>query len=249
MEQEELYKRPEEDLFDLPDLEFEDKSYTRICCPSCNHKAKADDLSIQDKVAKCSNCHVVFSFKKALQSIDSVPQKIKQEILNPEGIELFSYRDDLEISFKEPFSGMEWLVSSVAFFPAFILFLNSMKYGFSFTSIAVLSVIGVIGAIFSYFRFKQLVYLTINDNNLDIHRRPKLLHHRKSYATGDIDQIYIKHKPDMALWKIMMIINKGKGQEHLELTAVNSISKAKYLEQEIERHLNIQDVHVPEEDG
>ena len=44
-----------------------------------------------------------------------------------------------------------------------------------------------------------------------------------------------------------MIVNGAEGQRHVVLIPkVSSLSKAKYLEQEIEKHLGIKDRKVPE---
>jgi hypothetical protein len=43
-----------------------------------------------------------------------------------------------------------------------------------------------------------------------------------------------------------MIINGLEGQKHEKLITVNTLSKAKYLEQEIERYLQIEQRVVPE---
>ena len=51
----------------------------------------------------------------------------------------------------------------------------------------------------------------------------------------------------MGDWQLLMIIDEGDGHKHIKLTSVSTVSKAKYLEQVIEGHLDIQDVVVPEE--
>ena len=50
----------------------------------------------------------------------------------------------------------------------------------------------------------------------------------------------------MGYYTIHMIINGLEGQKHEKLMTVKTLSKAKYLEQEIERYLKISDREVPE---
>ena len=77
-------------------------------------------------------------------------------------------------------------------------------------------------------------------------RRPKKFIKDKSYMVNDIDQVYLKKEHN--LYSIHMIVNNAMGQKHISLiTGLNSMSKARYLEQEIERHLDIVDRSVPEE--
>ena len=48
---------------------------------------------------------------------------------------------------------------------------------------------------------------------------------------------------------VFLIVNGAHGQKHVELIqSVNTRSKAKYIEQEIERHLGIPDRRVPDEE-
>ena len=94
---------------------------------------------------------------------------------------------------------------------------------------------------------KHRKFISIDDDYLSIMWRPRKFKTNQRYAINDICQLYVKHIPDLGNWQVCMIIDKGQGQRHIKLTSVNTISKAKYLEQKIESHLNIQDVVVPEE--
>ena len=60
------------------------------------------------------------------------------------------------------------------------------------------------------------------------------------------DRLYLKPSADGIGISIHMIINGLDGQKHVKLITINTISKAKYLEQEIEKYLNIIDREVPE---
>jgi hypothetical protein len=63
---------------------------------------------------------------------------------------------------------------------------------------------------------------------------------------NDIDQVYIKKENERH--SIYMIVDNPTGQKHIRLiTGLESVSKARYLEQEIERHIGIVDRPVPEE--
>ena len=47
---------------------------------------------------------------------------------------------------------------------------------------------------------------------------------------------------------VYMIVNSAMGQKHVKLiSSVDSLSKARFIEQEIERHLSIPDRRIPEE--
>ena len=93
----------------------------------------------------------------------------------------------------------------------------------------------------------------IDNQNLHIERRPKKLAKDKTYAIHEIDQVYLKKDKTWEGKKttgVYMIVNSIEGQKHVELIKnVNSRSKAKYIEQEIEKQLGIKNRRVPEEDA
>ena len=250
MEPSEKYKQPEqEDLFDLPDLDLESKPFAEICCPKCNEAVAADDLNINDKIAKCSSCAVVFSFQDTIQHISSVPQKLKQEILRPEGIDLFYYKGELEVSFKQPISSNEWVYLLTTPFIGLTGFINYIENGLPTILLLISLLPMLIGIYYIIQRIRHKVYLTIDGSTLRIKLKPNTLKKNTTYDVNEIDQLYVsKSKKSARFWDIMMLVNRGKGQEHVKLTSVKSASKAKFLEQELERHLKIQDVVVPEED-
>lgn len=244
------YKNPiEKELFDLPDLEAApSKPFTKICCPSCNSEIAAANLNINDKIGKCDGCNAVFPFTQELQLFNTTTQKVKQEILRPEGIEMFYYKDELDISFNQPDSWAEWLFYLII---PFIVVPPSMGMAESGAGAAamILPALAFFIAMVYFFRSKKhKVFVTIDKQYLNIAWRPTKLIKDKKYAVRDINQLYVKKRKDTSSWNVWMIVDKGKGQEHVKLTSLKSISKAKFLEQEIERQLGIQDVVVPEED-
>jgi len=87
-------------------------SFKKIECPSCAAAIKSADLNIQDKVAKCSSCDVVFSFEKDLVELGR-NEKPTQELIRPEGIELFHFRDELEISIQQPVTTAEGVLGGL----------------------------------------------------------------------------------------------------------------------------------------
>ena len=90
-------------------------------------------------------------------------------------------------------------------------------------------------------------YIDVNKKQLNIYHRPNNFKKDRSYDSSQIDQLYIKPSTDgMGHQTLHMVINGLDGQKHEKLITVTSISKAKYLEQEIENYLNIPDREVLE---
>ena len=77
----------EEYKLKLQELSLESKpEFKRIKCPSCNSDIPADNLNINDKIAKCNSCDIIFPFHKNIAELLS-SKKPQQEVLRPEGIE------------------------------------------------------------------------------------------------------------------------------------------------------------------
>ena len=240
------------DLFreklDLPKIKKElPKVYKRISCPACAETINAEHIDLPNNVAKCGSCHVVFSIEEELASL-KVKQEIKQEIFRPEGIDLFYYKGDMEITLKQ---NVHWIDSVGAIFLPMITLLMMLVHYKKDIHIFVPVIFGI-GSLFFIYRAikykKARTYLDINERFLSIKHRPNNYKKDKSFSSEDIDQIYIKKAVDgSGYFTLHMIVNGPKGQQHQPLVTVNTLSKAKYLEQEIEKYLGIEDRKVPEE--
>jgi len=246
------YKKP---LHKLDDKRVElPKAIKQICCPTCNSEVPNEEVNIHDKIAKCNSCEGIFSFEDQISELKHTnqqlkkTQKIKQEILRPEGIELFYYGDDLEIVFEQPATWLEWLflpIGLMTILPGIIISLDEKIIG---PALLLSFLPAFIITAYSYWRYKKhRVFISVDEKELLVQWRPRKLKFDKAFSTKDITQIYVKKRPDLNLYAIKMIVDNGDGQKHINLTSIKSASKAKFLEQEIEKYLKIQDVVVPEE--
>jgi len=72
----------------------------------------ADNININDKIAKCGGCHAVFPFQHEIDKLLNA-RKPKQTVLRPDGIDLYAYQNELEIAVKQPTIGWDvipWIV-------------------------------------------------------------------------------------------------------------------------------------------
>ena len=230
----------------------------KVNCPSCAETIPGEHLNIQTNIAKCNSCDIIFSISEQVENL-SHQNDISQDILRPEGVELTHFQDDLDISVDQPWGTPEMIFISL--FPLFVimitsiiierfpapapLFIKGFVIGFW-----IISIIGYIA--YFFIRKKHKTYIHIDDQDLHIEHRPKKFRKDKKYAIEDIDQVYIKSITSSSGTKgvgIFMLVNDVKGQKKVELiNSVNSRTKAKYIEQEIERHLGIKDRRVPDEE-
>jgi len=82
--------------------------FQKISCPSCGNSIPADNINIQDKIAKCGGCHAVFPFQHKLDTLLTA-RKPKQTALRPEGIDLYAYQNELEIALRQDVQMMDIL--------------------------------------------------------------------------------------------------------------------------------------------
>lgn len=244
------------DKLELKDLKSQLPQVLKVNCPTCNTPVSADNLNIQNNIAKCSSCDVIFSFAEQVGQLTHQHHGIAQEVLRPEGVELNYFQDELDISVEQPWSTLETIL--VSFFPFLVVIITSIVVEkippTDFARIAMITfwITSIIGYIAYFFiRKRHKIYIHIDDQNLNIERRPRKFIKDKQYDIQDIDQVYIKNVTTSNGTKgiaVFMIVNAPSGQQHVELIkSVNSRSKAKYIEQEIERKLGIQDRRVPDE--
>lgn len=228
----------------------------KVDCPSCSETVPGEHLNIQSNIAKCNSCDIIFSINEQVEKL-SLQNNISQDILRPEGVELTHFQNDLDISVAQ-----SWNTSEIIFISLLPLILLMISSAFielapptSFFKVGLLSfwLVSIVGYIAYFFiRKKHKIYIHIDDRDLYIERRPKKFIKDKKYAIEDIDQVYIKSITSSSGTKgvgIFMVVNDIKGQKKVELiNSVNSRTKAKYIEQEIERHLGITDRRVPDEE-
>jgi len=233
--------------FELKDIQEEpSKIFKMICCPSCSKDVKSDNLNLENKLGKCNSCHAIFSIAEEVKAVQ-VEKNVKQETLRPEGIDLFYYEDDLDITVQQHIQGFDALgLFTFPFFAVltiFIYLVGSKEIPILFPIISTLGSIYFIYRAFNY--SKNKTYIDINSKFLSIKSRPKHFKKDKTFNNADIDQLYLKNVDGMHYY-VYMSVNALEGQKHVKLLTVNSLSKAKYLEQEIEKYLNIEDRKVPE---
>jgi len=221
-------------------------SYEKITCPSCDTTIPAADINIQDKIAKCGGCNAVFPFKLKIEELLNA-RTPKQTVLRPAGIDMYAYRDELELVVQQPATGLD--VIPWTLFPMLpILFTALFFTGKGFPlPLMILSWLMGIYPVFNALNFKKhKIYMQMDDVYFNIQWRPKKFTKDKNILVKDIDQVYVQ-KYANGYYNIKMIVNEVAGQKHIKLMTLASIHQARFIEQEIERYLKIPDREVPEE--
>lgn len=242
-------KTIEKHKLELKEVDIEDTStFTKIGCPNCGSDVPASNLNINDKIAKCGNCDVVFTFKKEVQDLETAVEiASKPEIIRPEGIDIFHFEEEMDITMEQPISIPEVLIGSLVPFISFIFIMAYFAKDGAFPLWLTLtgSLLGFLSILNLLNRSNHKIFINIDNQYLSIKRKPKKFIQDQQYNIKDVDQVYIKN---IGGYHVYMMINSPGGQKHVKLVSnIPSLSKARFLEQEIERKLGIKDRRVPEE--
>jgi len=222
--------------------------YHDVKCPKCEVNVLGNGININDKIAKCDACGVVFSFEKEIAQLTKTP-RVKQEIIRPEGIDMFHFQNELDFTFQQPYSGLDAILSIfvIPFAPLSALIYYKKGGNWIIPTIVLLLMLAYV--IYTWFQHKKnKVYVNIDERFVNTQWRPKKGTKDQSYDRTDIDQLYVKIVPGAGKYGVYMIVNGLEGQKHVLLIPnIAGKSKALYVEQEIEKHLGIIDREVLEE--
>lgn len=222
------------------------KKYQEICCPKCNSKISVEDLNIHDSIGKCGECNVLFSFADQVEQ--TILAKTAELIGKPKGFDVFESERFSEISLRQPPQLLFiLLLSSLPFF-IIISMVNYFKHGYTGAYYPMMILISLF--LFSVFRLvrrkDQRIFITIDSGKFMREYRPHNLNRVLKLNTNQIQQIYVS-KSDSGI-SLKAIVNEEDGQKHINIISrLENLIHAKYLEQELEKILNIKNKAVPGE--
>lgn len=220
------------------------KPFHKVNCPSCEEEVIAENINLHNCMGKCGSCNVIFSIEDEVESVKR-KEEVKQTVLRPEGIDLFYFKDDLEITLKQQvgaFVGLGiFIFFLVAFFAILFYFIDEISLLYPLISFLGLFYFSYKGSKYS----NEKTFIDVNNKFLTISSRPRNLKKDRRFAVDEIEQLYLKNN-GTGYYIIYMQINSVEGQKHEKLIATKTLSKARYLEQEIERYLNLENKEVPE---
>lgn len=224
-----------------------------VVCEECGFELLGSDINVNSSLAKCGECNNVFSISE-----DHFFQNDRQgrpEMIMPEGTDVLELNDSLDIR-------LDWLKSqprsTLVFFTIFTIFWNGIMAVFVGQAIATGALTGLafiaghlivgLGLIY-YLATMYLNYtdIIINRSYIEIGHRPvkNPFIPTKRIDAQDIDQLYVNKyvasttngNPNYAY---ALYAIKRNGQKEILIKGMNKETQL-YLEQEIERYLNIKD--------
>ena len=238
------------------------KHYSLLECPSCATLVSEDDINIQKTIAKCSNCGVVFNFEEQVETpVIHRREKQKPEVFLPKGVEILELRESLDIELSW---GKKWYENIFMLFFTFawnafiavfvVMALSSGGFGMlPFMSVHILVGIGLI--YYQLTTFFNRTYVTANRYHINIEHKPIPVpfYGNKLIEVSEIDQLFV-HKYVKSTSKngtrsyshaVKMMLKSGRVEQLIK--GIDYYDQARFIEQELERFLGIQDRRVGEE--
>lgn len=226
----------------------------KLSCPNCRAEILSEDINIDKLVAKCRSCHHVFSFEEQIQQA----QRHRPEVLLPPGIEAYSTPGEVDMV-------ISWRQSNSSFMTLFTILWNTFLIPFvyiAFTSGDIRVLLGIsIHLIIGLGLLYNMIANFINTTEVNVDRQRLLIEHQPLHfpfykehhvPTSDIRQVFIKK----------YVASKTNGMPNfafsvnVELDSKRTIQlvrglkhpdQAMYIEQQVERFLEIEDRPVEEE--
>lgn len=221
----------------------------QLTCPNCEASIRAGDINIDMLIAKCHHCHTVFSFEDEFTKV----ARQRAEVPMPPGIEAYSYPSELSIE-------IQWRRMMSGFLTFFTIFWNLILIPFIliaifqgewiiFLFIALHLFVGVALAYYTIAMLLNTTYITVDRYKLIVEHKPlPVISYKDQEVTiADINQLFIEKyiasrtngRPDFAY---MVRYAKKNSSDHVTLMrGLRKHEQARYIEQEIERFLEIED--------
>jgi hypothetical protein len=230
----------------------------QLACRKCGRDIWAEDMNIDTLVAKCRCCNAVFSFAADLGDREaaaptSLRTRSRARVPLPRGITAEDRGRSLLLT-------RRWFNSKVIF----LVFFCVMWDGFLFTwfcaafkegappVMALLPLIHVlVGAVITYFTAASIVNTTVIEverGTVSIRHGPLPWFGNRTIRSADLEQLYTEqryHRTKHGGYYTyeLSAVTRGGGRIKL-LSSLVDPAQARYLEQEIERCLKIQDQPV-----
>lgn len=242
-------------------------------CPECNTSISADGVNIAKTIAICKSCDNVFAFEEELTRPGELavipdvapeaelPRRLKEEIYHiPPGIEVLKIESMLEImvnwrrsgKYFTLFFGIMWNLM-LGFFIITAFASGGIGSAGIFLALFMLPFIGV-GGYLIYAGLGQIfntTFVTVNNRYVSIEHKPLnfLIQKDKYFEREQVKQLYVRRysigstngQPVYA-YTVQMELENNKTYSLVK--NLRSLEAARFIEQEVENYMNIEDQAV-----
>ncbi len=234
----------------------------QLHCPHCGDAIQADDVNLEREIAKCRECHAVFSFAGALGQREGPTARSKaREALSqapPRGFKLDETGPNL-VMVRRWFSPLYFglLIFCVPWI-GFLVFWYSMALGRDVPWIMVIFPIGhvAVGVGLAYVTicgFVNSTTITVGDGQLSIQHGPLPWMGNQTLDSSQIEQLYCRErtyrtKHGTRTRYELHAVTRHAGSRKL-LSGFDEPEHVLYIEQQLETRLRIKDAPVRGEWG
>lgn len=229
--------------------EEDQKEFEFVDCPSCNSQVNADSISLDNLMAKCGGCNAVFSIED-VKSVLNTKSKEELPIDRPDGVDKYYFGDELDLTIAQTGFTFEWIFAICGPFYGLGLFAGYVAGEVPLFISIICFLIGLIAISSLITRKRHQSHIRVGKEIIDVIHRPKKFNKNVEFSTSEIEQVYVTYQSPTHknIYAVKAVFNGADGQKHETLIkGIRSIRIAKYLEQEIENHLGIENKKVIEE--
>jgi hypothetical protein len=246
----------EEVLKPSKEIDFSGNLNSLLTCPKCSHFIKGADINIEKTIARCSHCTHVFGFAH-----NSTTGSLQAEEIVPEGIEMLKLKSELELrldwnkttsSESRRFFILFTAIWNLFLLPFVTMVILSGTWGILlFLSLHLAVGLGLIWYLASVYLNKTLVSVTQRTIHIRTWPLRRFFSKGRVIDTNDVTQLYVSKYiqsrtngvPNYA-FALYAILKNG---EKVSLVRGMTRETQTFIENEVEKYLNIKDRAVPEE--
>jgi hypothetical protein len=217
----------------------------QLHCPYCGHDIPAADVNLDRMVAKCASCSAVFGFEDQVESAPPAPRKLSVPL--PKGIVVEQQGYELAITRRWLSPKFFFLVFFCVCWDGFLCFWYSMALSQRVWVMALFALgHAAIGLGLTYYTiagFLNHTLIRVSPSHLGVTHGPLPWPGKKRLESSGIAQIFCKEhisrgrNSTTTTYEVHAATHAGVREKLVE--SLDSSDQALYLEQEIERFLNI----------
>ncbi|MEW6283009.1 MAG: hypothetical protein AB1758_30630 [Candidatus Eremiobacterota bacterium] len=216
----------------------------RIHCPDCGGEVPASEVNVQALLAKCVPCDRLFSFAEA----PAVAERERPPVPRPASVAVNSTGEVMTLSRRWFHWGLIFLTFFCVVWDGFLLF----WYGMALTQrnvpwIALVFPLGhlAVGVFLTYTTlagYLNSTVVTVTRQSISIQHGPLPWPGNQTISLSDVDQLYCEEIRGSKGSRTYNLNALMRDQRQLKLlTGLDQADVGRYLEQQIERWLGIQD--------
>jgi predicted Zn finger-like uncharacterized protein len=229
----------------------------RLACPECEAQIVSSDINLDRMVAKCAECNAVFGFDEHFKSTNNVQTLNRLAVPRPNNIVIEQTGTEIVFSWR-------WFTVSFVFVALFAVFWNGFMavwFGIAimsriWTMAAFGSLHAAVGLFIAYMAIAGFVNTTrvrVGMGEISIAHGPLPWRGNRTLETASIAQLYTKEnlsrnrRSSSLTYEVHAATRDGRSVKLL--SGLETSEQALFLEQEIERYLQIKNIPVPGELG